>query len=383
MSRRATVVVLDGCGVGDLPDSADYGDAGANTLAHVAEMCGGLHVPVLEDLGLGSILELAGVAPSPRPVVHGRLHPLGPGKDSTTGHWELMGVVAEAAAPTYPRGFPPDVVQSLAEVTGRGLLGNQPCDGLTAIARWGEQHLETGALILYTSQDSVLQLAAHVDVVSEEHLYRACAAARVAMAGEHAVSRVIARPFAGAPGAFARTQGRRDFSLPPPRRSYLDELRDGGVPVHAVGKVASLFAGAGIDETHPGPTNAAALSRTTELLAELESGFVFVNLVETDEVYGHRKDVAGFARALTEVDAAVGHWRSGAREGDMLVLTADHGCDPAQPGSDHTREHAPLLAAFGGCDGRRHDGPLADVGASVLAWLAGREAPDLPGRSFL
>jgi phosphopentomutase len=229
----------------------------------------------------------------------------------------------------------------------------------------------------------VLQIAAHTDAVAVEELHAACAAVRELMTGEHAVGRVIARPVAGHPGAFERVSGRRDFALPPPTPSYLDALRDAGVPVHAVGKVADLFAGEGIDATHPGATNAEAIATTTQLLEELHEGFVFANLIETDQVYGHRKDIEGFHGALREIDAAVERWLALLGDDDLLVLTADHGCDPLHPGTDHTREHAPLLARFVGDAGRRHDGPLADVGASALDWLTGRRVPGLPGTSFI
>jgi phosphopentomutase len=383
VSRRAFVVVLDACGVGALPDAAGYGDEDADTLGHLAQAVGGLDLPVLGGLGLGRVAALAGVAPASDPVLHGRLHPLGPGKESTTGHWELMGVVPQSPLPSYPGGVPPDLVARLTQATGRGQLCNAAANGVEAIVRFGAEHLRTGELIVYTSVDSVLQIAAHVDVLPTEDLYAACAAARQVMQGEHAVGRVIARPFQGTPGAFTRTHGRRDFSLPPPSRSYLGELGAAGVPVHAVGKVDQLFAGVGVDRSHPGPTNPIAIESTDRLLDELETGLVFVNLVETDQVYGHRKDVAGFERALRQIDAAVGSWLERLREEDLLVLTADHGCDPTTPGTDHTREHAPLLAVFAGHGGRRHDGPLADVGASALRWLAGRDAPGLPGTSFL
>jgi phosphopentomutase len=385
MGRRAFVVVLDACGVGALPDAADYGDAGTSTLGHLAQATGGLELPVLGELGLGSILPLAGVPPTGAPVLHGRLHPLGPGKDSTTGHWELMGVVAPAAPPTYPHGFPPEIVGAIERIAGRPVVCNAPSDGLAAIERFGAASLERGALVVYTSQDSVLQIAAHEDAVPLGELHETCAAVRELMRGEHAVGRVIARPFAsGTNGTgFERSAGRRDFALPPPTRSHLQELQDAGVPVHAVGKVAQLFDGVGIDAAHTGATNAQALATTCELLATLEHGLAFTNLIETDEVYGHRKDVAGFHAALREIDAAVGRWRDALRPDDLLVITADHGCDPLHPGSDHTREHAPLLASFPGHGSRRHDGPLADVGASVLRWLAGREAPALPGTPFV
>jgi phosphopentomutase len=381
--RRAFVVVLDACGVGELPDAADYGDAGSNTLGHLAEAVGGLDLPVLQWLGLGSIIPIEGVPPSDAPVVHGRLAPLGPGKESTTGHWELMGVVPQFPLPTYPEGFPPDIVAALEEATGLRFCCNRPYSGTEVLDAYGPHHLETGEVILYTSADSVLQLAAHVDVLDEPALYAACEAARAVMTGEHAVGRVIARPFDGEPGAFHRREGRRDYAVPPPGRSYLEELQADGVPVHAVGKIRDLFAGVGIDIKHTANTNEAGIAATGELVASLDRGLAFTNLVETDQVYGHRHDVEGFHRALREIDAAVGEWLALLGPDDLLILTADHGVDPTASHTDHTREHAPLLASFEGNDGRRHDGPLADVGASVLRWLCGRNAPELPGQSFV
>lgn len=383
MTRRAFVIVLDACGAGALPDAAGYGDAGTNTLGHLARAAGGLELPTLGALGLGSILDLEGVPPSREPVLHGRLGALGPGKDSTAGHHELMGVVAPSPPPTYPDGFPDEVVAKVRQISGRGVICNRPYNGIGAIDDFGAEHLETGALIIYTSQDSVLQVAAHVDVVPTEELYEICARVRAEMVAPHAVGRVIARPFRGAPGSFARTDGRHDFSLEPSGRSYLQELQAAGVPVHTVGKVGELFAGVGIDVQHAGPTNAIALEETSELLDALEEGLVFTNLVETDQVYGHRHDVAGFHRALRQIDSCVAGWLERLRAGDLLVLTADHGCDPTSPCTDHTREYAPLLARFEGHGGRRHDGPLADVGASVLKWLTGDETPALPGRPFI
>jgi phosphopentomutase len=380
---RAFVVVLDACGAGALPDAAEYGDAGTNTLGHVAERLGGLRVPALERLGLGSILPLEGVAPAAAPVLHGRLHALGPGKDSTAGHWELMGVVMTTPMPTYPSGFPEEVLDVVRAASGRGIICNRPDNGIEAIGQFGAEHMAGGALIVYTSQDSVLQIAAHVEVVPTRALYRICAEVRGRLGLEHAVGRVIARPFMGADGAFERTEGRRDYALAPPSRSYLDALREHGVPVHSVGKVAQLFSGVGIDVEHAGPTNARALDVTTELIGSLPEGLVFTNLIETDQIYGHRHDFAGFERALVEIDARVAGWLEQLRDDDLLVLTADHGCDLTSPRTDHTREHAPLLASFGGHASRRHDGPLADVGASVLHWLSGGPADELPGSSFI
>ncbi|MET0810319.1 MAG: phosphopentomutase [Thermoleophilaceae bacterium] len=381
---RAAVIVLDACGVGALPDAADYeGDEGANTLGHLAERVGGLELPTLERLGLGSIIPILGVEPAADPVLHGRLAPLGPGKESTTGHWELMGVVPEHALPTYPEGFPPEVIADLEGATGRLYCCNRPYSGTEVIEDFGAHHLETGELILYTSADSVLQIAAHVDVLDEPALYEVCETAREVMAGEHRVGRVIARPFGGEPGAFERREGRRDYAAPPPGRSYLEELQDAGQPVHGVGKIRDLFAGVGVDEKHDGGTNAKGIAATTALLEGLDEGLIFVNLVDTDQVYGHRHDVGGFHRALQEIDAAAAGWLELMRADDLLVLTADHGVDPDAPHTDHTREYAPLLARFEGHGGRRHDGPLADVGASVLRWLTGRDAAELPGEPFV
>lgn len=382
--RRATVIVMDACGVGELPDAGDYGDSGSNTLGHLAELVGGLRLPVLQRLGLGSIIPLLGVSPTPSPpAVHGRLRPLGPGKESVTGHWELMGVVPQQPLPTYPQGFPPEVVARLEEATGLRFCCNRPYSGTEVIEAYGPHHLKTGEAILYTSADSVLQIATHVDRLSEPELWRACAAAREVMSGEHAVGRVIARPFEGVPGAFRRTEGRHDYSLVPPSRSYLDELHEAGAEVHAVGKINDLFAGVGIDVNHPAPTNAQGLAVTDSLLGELESGLIFVNLVETDQLYGHRHDVEGFRDALIEIDQAVGEMLGLLGDDDLLILTADHGVDPTAPHTDHTREYAPLLALWPGSDGRRHDGLLADVGASCLYWIAGQRAGDLVGDPFL
>jgi phosphopentomutase len=382
--RRAFVIVLDACGVGALPDAADYGDTGADTLGHLAASLGGLRLPTLGALGLGSAHPLRGVSPASAPVLHGRLHALGAGKDSTAGHRELMGLVAERPPPTYPEGFPPEVIAIIsAAAGGRGVICNRSDNGIEAIESFGAKHVHEGDLIVYTSQDSVLQIAAHVGVVAPAELYGICARVRQTLSGPHSVGRVIARPFDGPEGAYARTDGRRDYALEPSAPSYLDGLGARGVPVHSVGKVGQLFAGRGIDAEHPGATNANAIEQTTALIDELDGGLVFTNLIETDQVYGHRHDMEGFAGALERIDAAVADWLSRLGDHDMLVLTADHGCDPTSPRTDHTREHVPLLARFAGHGSRRHDGPMPDVGASVLDWLAGAEEPSLPGRSFV
>jgi phosphopentomutase len=381
VGKRAFVVVLDAVGCGALPDASDYGDAGANTLAHVAEAVGGLDLPTLAELGLGNVTPIRGVPPSESPAIHGRLHPLGPGKDTVTGHWELMGTSAPDP-PTYPHGFPPEVIDAFARASGRGVLCNAPMEGLRAIEEFGERHVASGDLIVYTSQDSVFQVAAHVDVVAPDELYRHCESARALLTGEHAVGRVIARPFDGEPGSFRRTAGRRDLALPPPGPTYLDLLTELGVPVHAVGKVGQVFAGRGIAREHGAPDNPTAITAIDGLAATLDGGLVFANLVDTDQLHGHRKDTAGFHAALREIDAAVARWLVELGDDDLLVLTADHGCDPATPGTDHTREYAPLLAAYSGCGARRVGGPMACVGASAFRWLTGRDA-DLPGEPFV
>ncbi|HEV2998173.1 MAG TPA: phosphopentomutase [Solirubrobacteraceae bacterium] len=386
--RRAVVLVMDACGIGALPDAGEYGDEGTNTLAHLAEALGGLELPSLERLGLGAIAPIEGVTPRVGPGVYGRLHAQGPGKDSTAGHWELMGVVMGNPPPTYPEGFPRETVERLVAAMGHGVICNRAYNGIAAIEDFGAEHLRTGELILYTSQDSVLQLAAHVDRVGLEELYRACGAARAAMTGEDGVGRVIARPFTGGEGSFRRAEGRRDFALEPPSRSYLEELEGARSRVYGEGKVSDIFAGVGVSEVRPGASNAQALQSTRALLSEAPEGLIFVNLIETDQVYGHRKDFEGFYGALREIDGAVGDLLGDLREEDLLIVTADHGVDMAHAGTDHTREHAPLLAVSGAALrgpgwGVRHEGPLADVGATILRWLTGREARDLPGASFL
>jgi phosphopentomutase len=397
-ARRAFVLVIDACGVGALPDAAAYGDEGTCTLSHLADAHGGLALPAMGALGLGSIVPVQGVPPVSAeppgaPAIHGRLAPLGPGKDSITGHWELMGVTLGAPLPTYPDGFPPELVGRLQEAMGHAVICNRADNGLTAIEEFGAEHLQGGGLILYTSQDSVLQLAAHVERVPAEKLYEACRQAREVMSGADAVGRVIARPFTGAPGGFARTPGRRDFALAPAGRTYLEELAEGASNVIGVGKIEDLFAGRGLTGSLPGSTNAQALDAVAVLARELEEGLVFANLIETDQVYGHRKDVAGFAQALAEIDTRIAELLEALGEGDLLIVTADHGVDPVHPGTDHTREYAPLLAVTGamarraagggGYGGSRHDGLMADVGATVLSWLTGRRAQGLPGEPFL
>ena len=385
MNRRAFVVVLDACGAGELPDAADYGDAGSNTLGHVSEAAGGLDLPVLGRLGLGSILPLEGVPPAEEPVLHGRLHPLGPGKDTITGHWELMGVVTPVPLRTYPDGFPDEIIEQLIDATGRGVLLNKPYSGTDAIEDYGEQHLATGNLIVYTSADSVLQIAAHVDEVPPAELYAACEAAREIMSGEHAVGRVIARPFRGEPGAFERTTGRRDLALEPPGRSYLEELRTAASrSTRSARSSRCSRASASTAATRAPPTRRRSAGPST-LIDELDGGLVFANFVETDQVYGHRGDVArlprGAARSSTRRSAA-----------GSSASTPSATCSSSPPTTAATRPPPAPTTRASTCRcwpaspataARRHDGPLADVGASALRWLAGRDAPALPGEPFV
>jgi phosphopentomutase len=380
--RRAFVVVIDALGVGAEPDAGAYGDAGAHTLRHLAEAVGGLRVPALQSLGLGDLGPVRGVPRVADPALHGILHHQGPGKDSTTGHWELMGVILDAPLPAFPRGLSPELLGRLEAATGRRLCGGEAVDGLVALERHGPHHLRTGELIAYTSVDSVVQLAAHTGVATQTELEDACAAARIELRGADGVGRVIARPFRGEPGAFQRTDGRRDFTLPPPSRSHLDALADAGVPVHAVGKVDDLFAGRGITQAHRGATNAEAIAALDDLVGELDEGLVFANLIETDQRFGHRKDVEGFHAALREIDTALARVVGVRHRRIDPVIGGDHQQIPGTQRRQPPRERVPLLARFAGDGGRRADGPMANVGASVLRWLTGEDDPAIPGTPF-
>ena len=382
------MIVLDAVGAGDLPDADRFGTAGSNTLAHVAEAVGGLDVPALQQLGLGNIEPLAGCAPRPdAPSVWGRLRERSQGMDTTTGHWEMMGIVTERAFPTFPDGFPAELLEEFSRRTGRGVLGNVAASGTEIIQRLGEEHQRTGAWIVYTSADSVFQVAAHEQTVPLDELYEACRTARELLAGDLAVGRVIARPFAGEPGAYVRTAHRHDFSLVPPAPNHLERLRAAGVSVHGVGKISDIFAGRHMDSSSPTESNAQGIARTTQLLRTLpDASLVFTNLVETDMVWGHRNDPEGFADCLREFDEGLPGLMTALRHGDLLVLTSDHGCDPTTPSTDHSREHAMLLAHVVGAPmaGRRHDGDtFADVGATVQRHLTGRHDGDLPGTPVL
>jgi phosphopentomutase len=384
---RACVIVLDGVGAGELPDAGDYGDEGSDTLGNLAKAVGGLDLPMLEALGFGNIEPLEGCAPQPgAPAIAGRLVERSKGKDTTTGHWEMMGIVTAQPFPTYPHGFPHDVIDPFMHRTGRGVLGNKPASGTEIIQELGEEHQRTGKWIVYTSADSVFQIAAHEETIPLEELYQGCRDAREILTGKHAVGRVIARPFTGEPGNYVRTPNRHDFSLEPKRPNYLSLIRDSGMPVHGVGKIGDIFAGQDIDESHPTKSNIEGIQTTERLLQEVDEGLIFTNLVETDMLWGHRNDPVNFHRALQDFDRRLPDLLAALRDGDLLVLTSDHGVDPTTPSTDHSREHALLLAYVEGKNaaGRRHDGEFADVGATVNAWLGGK-APKrgIPGQSFV
>jgi phosphopentomutase len=372
---RACVIVLDAVGAGALPDAEQYGDEGSDTLGNVARAVGGLDLPNLEALGLGNVEPLEGCPPQPgAPAVAGRLFERSKGKDTTAGHWELMGVVTAQAFPLYPHGFPHDVIDPFMHRTGRGVIGNKPASGTEIIQELGEEHQRTGKWIVYTSGDSVFQVAAHEETVPLEELYEGCRVARELLTGKHAVGRVIARPFVGEPGNYVRTANRHDFSLEPRRPNYLSLMREAGTKVVGVGKIGDIFAGCDIDESHPTKSNIEGIQQTEKLLRELDDCFVFVNLVETDMLWGHRNDPVNFHRCLQDFDRRLPDVLDALRPGDLLILTSDHGCDPTTPSTDHSREHAMLLAYVEGRNaaGRIHEGEFADVGATVNAWLQGK-----------
>jgi phosphopentomutase len=382
-SRRAAIIVLDGLGIGTAPDTDAYGDAGSNTLGNVARAVGGLALPNLEALGLGNCAPLEGVAAVARPTAaHGVAEPVSAGKDSTTGHWELCGLVVPTPFPTYPRGFPGDVIEEFARRTGRGVLCNRPASGTRVLDEFGEEHQRTGQWIVYTSADSVFQVAAHEETVELQELYAACRTAREMLQGEHGVSRVIARPFVGRPGAWERTARRKDFSLPPPGPTLLDQLADHHVPRVGVGKVDDLFAGRAISSIHTA-TNGEAYGLIEGALQCMRRGLLLANVIEFDQTWGHRNDVPGFHAGLLALDRAMPRLLAEVRQEDLVIFTADHGNDPTTPSTDHSREIVPLLVVGPRVRpaplGRRRS--FADVGQTVAQFLG---VPPLPaGASFL
>ena len=341
---RIVTIVLDSGGIGSLPDFEQYGDRpGANTLGNVARRVGGLALPSFERLGLGHLTDLNGVGPAAHPRARvGRLREKSRGKDTITGHWEMAGIVTAVPFPTYPDGFPEDVIEQFTRITGKAPLGNIPASGTEIIEQLGSQHISSGRPILYTSADSVFQVAAHEEVIPLAVLYDWCERAREMLTAPNNVNRVIARPFVGKPGAFVRTPNRRDYAIEPPE-SVLDRLAAAGVGVHAVGKICDIYCGHGIASSVRVTDNVDAMEKTFDLLERVEHGFIFTNLNDFDSKYGHRRNVRGYADALQQLDALVPRLESLLRPEDHVIFTADHGCDPTAPGSDHTREYVPFI----------------------------------------
>jgi phosphopentomutase len=369
--RRAAIIVLDGVGIGAAPDAVDYGDVGSNTLGNVARAVGGMDLPNLARIGLGNIAPLEGVAATSAPQgAWGLMVPRSAGKDSTTGHWEIAGVHLARPFPTYPDGFPSSVVQEFERRTDRQVIGNVAGSGTAVLEDFGPEHERTGAWILYTSADSVFQIAAHERIVPLAELYRGCETAREMLVPPHDVSRVIARPFIGHAGAYERTKNRRDYSIQPPAETLLDALERAGVPREGVGKVDDLFAGRGIKSAHTA-SNSDGIAAISMWLKTAPNGLLFANLVDFDQAFGHRNDVPGFYGALQQFDAALPSLLALLREDDLLFITADHGNDPTTPSTDHARECVPLLAIGPSVRrvslGRR--GTFSDLGATIGDWF--------------
>jgi phosphopentomutase len=371
--ERVIIIVLDSMGVGELPDAAEYGDEGSNTLANTAQAVGGLSLPHMQQLGLGHITSIEGVPPYDEPLgAYGRMAEASAGKDTTTGHWEMTGIYSPRPLPTYPNGFPKELIEEYERRIGRKTLGNYPRSGTVIIQELGEEHMRTGYPIVYTSADSVFQVAAHEEVIPIEELYRICQIAREMLVGEHAVGRVIARPFVGEPANFTRTERRKDFSLLPPESTLLDRLVAAGRPVMGVGKIEDIFAHRGLSQSVHSPNNMACVDQTLAYMKESQKGLIFTNLVDFDMLWGHRNNPQGYAGGLEAFDRRLPEIMGAMTAPDILFLTADHGNDPTTPSTDHSREYVPLLA-YGsrvkpGVDlGTRET--FADLGATVAELL--------------
>jgi phosphopentomutase len=341
---KVVLIVLDSAGIGALPDAEQYGDAGSNTLGNCSRAVGGLKMPHMGKLGLGLLTGIAGVPPVDEPAAcYGKMAERSPGKDTTTGHWEIAGIILDRPFPVYPDGFPPEIIEPFKDRIGRDILGNKAASGTAIIEELGELHMRTGKPIVYTSADSVFQIAAHEEVIPLDELYRICRVARELLTGRHAVGRVIARPFVGSPGSFQRTANRHDYSLKPPAPSVLNLLKDNGLEVVAVGKINDIFAGEGITRSVHTTGNIDGVNKTLELMREDFNGLIFTNLVDFDQKFGHRNDPRGYAGALEEFDSRVPDLIEALHPADVLLITADHGCDPTTTSTDHSREFVPLL----------------------------------------
>jgi phosphopentomutase len=384
---RVLLLVCDSFGVGEAPDAAAYGDQGSDTIGNTARAVGGIDAPNLADLGLGLLTEAPGIEPRARSgTAHGKMRERSAGKDTTTGHWEVAGLIIERPFPTYPDGFPPEVIDPLERAVGAKVLGNRPASGTEIIDELGQEHLRTGRPIVYTSADSVFQIAAHKDVVSLDRLYEWCRVARRILDGDHRVGRVIARPFVGRPGAFTRTHERRDFSVEPVGPTYLDRISERGIPVYGVGKIPDIFAGRGLTESEHSESNEHGVALTIDYLARGDDVLVVTNLVDFDTKYGHRNDVEGYARSVEAFDRRVPDLVDAVGDG-LLFLTGDHGCDPTDESTDHTREHTPVLVAGGRLNGRApvdlgDRDTFADLGATVASVFGVPAGDGLAGTSF-
>ena len=382
--KRVFLMVLDSVGIGEMPDAAQYGDAGSNTLA-AASTSSYFSMPNMQKLGLFNIdgVECRPAVDHPS-AAFARMTEVSKGKDTTIGHWEIAGIASPKPLPTYPDGFPKELLDAFSSQTGRKVLCNKPYSGTEVIKDYGKEHVETGALIVYTSADSVFQIAAHESVVPVEELYRYCQIARKLLTGEHSVGRVIARPFTGEYPHYTRTTNRHDFSLLPPRTTMLDQLSDNGFDVVAIGKIYDIFAGRGITEAIRTGGNDEGIARTIEWTKRDFNGLCFINLVDFDMLYGHRNDVEGYAKGLTTVDQAIPEILAGLREDDLLMITADHGCDPSTPSTDHSREYTPWVIAGPKVKSGVNLGTLptfADIGATILDYFGVK--PEITGTSRL
>lgn len=371
--KRAILIVLDSAGIGALPDADRYGDAGADTLGHISERVGGLKVPNLIQLGLANIRSFPYLQPVSNPRgAYGRCAEMSNGKDTTTGHWEMAGIILEKAFRTYPQGFPPEIIAEFERRIGRKTLGNVVASGTVIIEQLGEEHMRTGYPIVYTSADSVFQIAAHEEVIPIEELYRMCQIARELLVGDHAVGRVIARPFIGQPGAFKRTERRHDYSLQPPKTMLLDKIKALGLEVMAVGKIKDIYDGRGVTQHKLTKSNMDAVDKTLEFMDQGDQGLIFANLVDFDSLYGHRNDVEGYARALSEFDQRLPEIMGRMGNDDLLIITADHGCDPTDASTDHSREYTPLLVYSPRYQGGVNLGTrstFADIGQTIARAL--------------
>lgn len=367
--NRIVLIVLDGAGIGEMPDAPAWGDAGSDTLGHILESRS-VHLPNLQQLGVGNVRPLANIPPLDQPVgSYGRCALASNGKDTTTGHWEMAGIILDRAFPLYPNGFPQSILDRFIRETGvPGVLGNIPASGTEIIKDLGEAHVTTGKPIVYTSGDSVFQIAAHEEVIPLAKLYGICETARTILDGEHRVGRVIARPFLGEPGGFYRTENRHDYAVPPPRENLLPALKDEDLDVVCIGKIASIYDSVGVTEDLKAKNNQQSIDQTLKALQQKTRGLIFSNLVDFDMLYGHRRDTEGFARALEHFDSSLPQIQAAMRDNDLMIITADHGNDPSYPGTDHTREYAPLLVygktARSGVNLGTRDS-LADIGQTI------------------